>query len=129
LEKSLPKIKNAKVSIREWNEQVIFLHEVVYGKADKSYGIQVAKIAGVPLKVTEKATTILEQLEKNSAKNFYDSNNEKLAQTEKTLQNEKINIAFNLLEEIKNIDTDELTPKQALEILDQLSSKTRTIPN
>ena len=117
LENTLPKVKNAKVAIREWNDQVIFLHEVVYGKADKSYGIQVAKLAGIPKKVTNKASIILETLEKNSFGNI----STELSRENKPVQDKKISFALKTFEEIKNLDTDNLTPKQALQILDNIN--------
>jgi DNA mismatch repair protein MutS len=58
-------LHNATVKVREWKGDVIFLHEVTSGVADRSYGIQVAKLAGLPQAVTERAATILSQLEKS----------------------------------------------------------------
>jgi DNA mismatch repair protein MutS len=58
-------LHNATVKVREWKGDVIFLHEVTGGVADRSYGIQVAKLAGLPHAVTERAATILSQLEKS----------------------------------------------------------------
>lgn len=58
-------LHNATVKVREWKGDVIFLHEVTSGVADRSYGIQVAKLAGLPHAVTERAATILSQLEKS----------------------------------------------------------------
>jgi DNA mismatch repair protein MutS len=53
------------VKVREWNGDVIFLHEVVAGSADRSYGIQVGKLAGLPLAVVERAKAILGELERS----------------------------------------------------------------
>lgn len=58
-------LHNATVKVREWKGDVIFLHEVTSGVADRSYGIQVAKLAGLPHTVTERAAIILSQLEKS----------------------------------------------------------------
>jgi DNA mismatch repair protein MutS len=58
-------LHNATVKVREWKGDVIFLHEVTSGVADRSYGIQVAKLAGLPHAVTERAASILSQLEKS----------------------------------------------------------------
>ncbi len=63
LEKSLPGVKNYNVAVKEWNDDVIFLHRIVRGGADRSYGIQVARMAGVPASVNERAKDILAQLE------------------------------------------------------------------
>ncbi len=59
----LPGLKNATVAVREWEGDVIFLHEVHEGAADRSYGVQVAKLAGLPPAVVERARIVLEALE------------------------------------------------------------------
>ncbi len=60
----LPGVKNATVTVKEWEGEVIFLHEVREGAADRSYGVQVAKLAGLPHSVIERAKVVLEALEK-----------------------------------------------------------------
>ena len=59
----LPRLKNFNVAVREWNDQIVFLHKILEGGADKSYGIQVARLAGVPKPVIERAKMILRNLE------------------------------------------------------------------
>jgi DNA mismatch repair protein MutS len=59
----LPGVENATVSVREWEGEVIFLHEVRKGAADRSYGVQVARLAGLPASVVDRAREILHQLE------------------------------------------------------------------
>ena len=54
---------NATVSVKEWKGDIIFLHEVKKGAADRSYGVQVAKLAGIPQTVIRRATEVLEKLE------------------------------------------------------------------
>jgi DNA mismatch repair protein MutS len=61
----LPRLKNLNVAVREWNEQVVFLHKIVEGGADKSYGIQVARLAGVPKPIIDRAKEILNNLEES----------------------------------------------------------------
>jgi DNA mismatch repair protein MutS len=56
-------VRNLNVAVREWDEQLVFLHKIVEGAADKSYGIHVARLAGVPREVNERAKQILAQLE------------------------------------------------------------------
>ena len=56
--------------VREWDEKIVFMHKIVAGKADKSYGIHVAELAGIPKIVTERASSILQQLTKNSQNNI-----------------------------------------------------------
>ena len=59
----LPRLHNATMRVKEWHGDVVFLHEVVPGAADRSYGIQVAKLAGLPATVIERAKLILAQIE------------------------------------------------------------------
>jgi DNA mismatch repair protein MutS len=61
----LARLKNFNVAVREWNDQVVFLRKIVEGGADKSYGIQVARLAGVPKTVVERAKEILHNLEES----------------------------------------------------------------
>jgi DNA mismatch repair protein MutS len=63
LEKSLPRLRNCSVAVKEWNDEIVFVRRVVPGAADRSYGIQVARLAGLPLAVIERAKLILSQLE------------------------------------------------------------------
>jgi DNA mismatch repair protein MutS len=60
----LPGVKNATVAVKEWEGEVIFLHEVREGAADRSYGVQVARLAGLPQSVIERAKVVLDALEK-----------------------------------------------------------------
>jgi DNA mismatch repair protein MutS len=59
----LPRLKNFNVAVREWNDQIVFLRKIVEGGTDKSYGIQVARLAGVPKPVLDRAKEILRNLE------------------------------------------------------------------
>ena len=61
----LPRIKNFNVAVREWHDQIVFLRKIVAGGTDKSYGIQVARLAGVPKEVLERAKQILGNLEES----------------------------------------------------------------
>ncbi len=61
-------VANYNVAVREWNEEIIFLHKILPGAADKSYGIQVARLAGLPKSVVERAKSILSHLELHSVK-------------------------------------------------------------
>jgi DNA mismatch repair protein MutS len=63
LEKHLPRLRNYSVAVKEWNDDIVFLRRVVPGPADRSYGIQVARLAGLPLSVIDRAKTILAKLE------------------------------------------------------------------
>ena len=63
LEATFTGVKNYNVSVQEWDEKIVFLHKIVKGAADKSYGIQVSRLAGVPDWVSQRAEKILERLE------------------------------------------------------------------
>jgi DNA mismatch repair protein MutS len=63
LAESLPRLANIHVEVREWGDQVVFLHQVVPGPADRSYGIHVAQMAGLPPAVVERAREVLGELE------------------------------------------------------------------
>jgi DNA mismatch repair protein MutS len=63
LEKHLPRLRNFSVAVKEWNDDIVFVRRVIPGAADRSYGIQVARLAGLPLAVIDRAKTILAKLE------------------------------------------------------------------
>ncbi len=63
LEKHLPRLRNFSVAVKEWNDEIVFVRRVIAGAADRSYGIQVARLAGLPLSVIDRAKTILAKLE------------------------------------------------------------------
>lgn len=63
-----PAIKNYNVAVREWQDEIVFLRKILPGTADKSYGIQVARLAGLPTSIIERAKTILSHLEMSSAR-------------------------------------------------------------
>ncbi len=65
LAQRLPRIKNFNVAVREWHDSIVFLRKIVEGGTDKSYGIQVARLAGVPKEVVERAKQILVNLEES----------------------------------------------------------------
>ena len=63
LAETLPNLRNCNVLVREWQEDIVFLHKIAPGSADKSYGIHVARLAGVPAEVLDRAQQVLQQLE------------------------------------------------------------------
>jgi DNA mismatch repair protein MutS len=75
LSDKLDRVENTTVRVKEWEGDVIFLHEVMRGAADRSYGVQVARLAGLPATVVERAKVVLEALEKGDR----DGNNGKKA--------------------------------------------------
>ncbi len=78
-----PRAKNYSVSVKEWNDEIIFIHQIREGAADRSYGIQVARLAGLPNSVIERAKTILEKLESDdTSHNLLRKRFKQLRQTE-----------------------------------------------
>ncbi len=67
LDKHLLRLRNFSVAVKEWNDEIVFMRRVVPGAADRSYGIQVARLAGLPLSVIDRAKTILAKLESDDA--------------------------------------------------------------
>ena len=122
LESIFSGVKNYCVSVQEWEEKIVFLHKIVAGAADKSYGIHVAQLAGVPDWVNRRAEQILSRLEsKPDAQS--DSTRTKLSQpnsSESGLQMTLFEISDHpLIEKIRNLDTDNVTPMKALEMLSE----------
>ncbi len=112
LENILKKLKNYKINVKEWKEEIIFLHKVSEGISSKSYGIQVAKIAGIPEEVIKNSSQLLEKLEKETQKICISTKVK-----ENNYKKEKKDIIF---EKIKNIDIEKISPLEALNILDKL---------
>ena len=120
-----PRIKNYKVEVREYGDKVIFLHRVNPGKADHSYGIQVAMMAGLPMFVTNRAKEILNNLESKEL-TPYEIKKERLKKI-RTETDTQINL-FEIKDdkfrdEIKNMEIDNLTPLEALNKLSELKKK------
>jgi len=106
----LPGIRNYRVSVSEIENKVVFLYKISAGGADKSYGIHVAQIAGMPPTVTLRAEEILDQLEKSSGKT--------VPQDIESPQQMALFPRTNpLLGELKKLDMNELSPLEALNLL------------
>jgi len=113
---------NWNVAVQESNDDVIFLHRIVEGAAGRSYGIHVAKIAGVPRHVTDRATTILATLEED---HVTPEGRPKVPERETTNQRRRQKSLFDfpedpVLDEIRKLEVDSLSPIQALQELYRL---------
>jgi DNA mismatch repair protein MutS len=119
-----PRIKNYKVDVREYGDKVIFLHKVVPGFADHSYGIQVAQMAGLPEEVTDRAKSILMNLE-DSELNVY-STGKKI---KGRIQPPDIQMTLfemkddHLRDELRKLDVEKMTPLEALQKLAELKKQ------
>jgi len=131
LETILPRVKNFNVVVKKWNDKIIFLRKIERGSADQSYGIQVARLAGVPDKVIKRAKQILHNLEE------HEISPQGLSSTaKKQLSNyhtnqldifdaiiEKSEEKNEILETIRNLDVNKLTPIEAINKLSELKDK------
>lgn len=125
LENSLNHMKCFTLAVREWKNDIIFLHEVIKGSANRSYGIHVAKLAGMPKNLLARAQTLLQELEKNSVSQTLD---EKIVNMPlfSSVQNPVPMTGFAespIMMALTEIDPDTLTPREALEFLFNLKNK------
>jgi DNA mismatch repair protein MutS len=124
-------VSNLNVVVREWNDELIFLHQIAEGGADRSYGIHVAKLAGIPADVVARAAEILAKLEADSpvlsgkALKGEPAGGPKLKRL-KHVQLSLFSISENrALKELQALDTSSITPEQALADLLRLKSLAR----
>ncbi len=110
LEDKLPSIKNYNVEVKEEDDEVIFMHRIIRGATDRSYGIYVAKISGIPSDVISRANDVLHSLENNQLQKAFSSTIDYNQQL--TFGNLKID--DDIREKIKQIDINQLTPLDAL---------------
>src|ERR1700744_2651114 len=108
------------MKVREWNDSIVFLHEVMAGVADRSYGIHVAKLAGLPNAVVQRAEEVLRALEEGREGHTPLAHIDELPLFGATAPKPKINAVE---EALATIEPDTLTPKQALEVLYDLKRK------
>lgn len=122
-----PKIRNYKVEVREYEDKVIFLHKVSPGRADHSYGIQVAQMAGLPVFVTNRAKEILQNLEGKEL-TPYEIKKEKLSKLQREDENQLRLFEIKddkIRNELNDIEINNLTPIEALNKLSELKKKVK----
>lgn len=115
LETTLPTVACKTMRIREWNDKIVFLHEVIPGAADKSYGIHVAALAGIPQSVIDRACQILTILEAKKQKDIH------IPQASTST----ITKISPVVQQLFNLDIDSLSPREALEMLYKLKNLAR----
>lgn len=126
LERTLKNLACYTIKIREWNDRAIFLHQVIYGSASKSYGLYVAQLAGVPKEVLNRSEELLKTFEADKVKNpsivglpLFDLNETVVAsqQCQEHLNKATPELPVhveNLMANIRALDTDNLSPREAL---------------
>ena len=118
LSEKLNRLSNATMKVKEWDGDVIFLHEVGPGAADRSYGIQVAKLAGLPDAVVARARDVLNKLEDADRKNPASQLIDDLPLFQVAVRKEQEKRGPSKVEEaLKAINPDEMTPREALDAL------------
>src|SRR3954447_1961892 len=126
LSAKLPRMFNATVRVKEWQGDVVFLHEVLPGSADRSYGIQVAKLAGLPPPVIARAKSVLANLEaqdRGQAARALVDDLPLFAVPSRAAVEAPQSEAEQLVEALKALHPDEMTPREALDALYALKAK------
>ena len=127
LEKLLPRVKNFRVDVLEEGDQVVFLHKVVPGGADRSYGIHVARLAGLPRAVVRRAQELLSELERSDGLAPARRLRERRTRTEAPgyAMLPLFTPAHPLVDELAALDVDAMTPLEAITKLYELRRKAR----
>jgi len=116
-------VKNCNVAVREWMDEVVFLHKILPGGTDKSYGIHVAKLAGVPKPIVQRSAEILKELEATFAK---EATSDHLAK-HKTKQPDRDTLFVqkhkSVLEKLVSTDINNLTPIEAINLLNKIKEE------
>ncbi len=126
LASSLDNVRNLSVSVKEWKDKVVFLHKLVDGAADKSYGIHVARLAGIPREVNERAKEVLAQLENE---HLAGDGQPKIAARAKRKGVGELQLTLfgaaehPLLDDIRGCDINELSPLDAFSLVQQWKEK------
>jgi DNA mismatch repair protein MutS len=118
----LPHLGNATVKVREWQGEVIFLHEVVPGIADRSYGIHVARLAGLPASVIARATEVLQKLEQSDKFSAHKSLPDDLPLFSASRPHTPQSKPSEVEKKLSAIAPDELSPRDALAFIYELKT-------
>ena len=120
LENSMPTVKNFRVAVEEFGDDIVWTHRVLPGGADRSYGIHVARMAGVPQAVLDRANEVLHDLENTSAPTAVPVMTQRLQMTLFEAERPPV------LDELEKVDVNALTPLEALKLLDDWKRKFST---
>jgi DNA mismatch repair protein MutS len=123
---ALPGVANYHVAVREWRDEIVFLRKVAPGRSDRSYGIQVARLAGLPRGVVDRAREILQALERDE---LVRGGRPSISRTDHEPQ-QQLGLfqapdaaAERLAERLRGLDVDHLTPVAALTLLSELKAE------
>jgi DNA mismatch repair protein MutS len=124
LSSKLPRLHNVTMRVKEWEGDVVFLHEVAMGAADRSYGVQVARLAGLPDAVVQRARDVLSQLEEGEVNGKADRMLDDLPLFSAAVRKEAAPATKNdgLRAALGAINPDELTPREAMDALYRLKA-------
>ena len=124
LEGQLDSLSAHHLAVKEWKDDVIFLHTVALGVAGKSYGIHVAGLAGLPIPVLRRAKAVLSRLETDD-KNFIIEPLADAVSVFEDLEESTLSTEPDLVTELTELNLDDMTPNEALNILYRLQSLTK----
>ena len=116
-------IKNYNVAVREWMDEVVFLHKILPGGTDKSYGIHVAKLAGIPKSILERSKEILEELESTFQKEATGEHLARHKTKEPDTETLFVQKHKNILDKLASTDINNLTPIEAINLLNQIKNE------
>lgn len=130
LAESKPRIQNFNIAVKEWNDKIIFLRKLIAGGTNRSYGIQVARLAGIPDKVIQRSKAILERIENHAPDGTHvaeifsadsgENNNPVQLNLFRSAENE-------VVEKLMRIDINHITPMEAMALLQQLQEKANNV--
>ncbi len=128
MEGMLDGVKNYSIAVKKRGDDITFLRRIVKGGADESFGIEVAKLAGVPDSVVKRAKVILKELEQNKIDIKFKAEDAVAEEDEDDIQfNFTVNGKNEIIEILKTIDVNTLTPIEAMQTLYDLKKKSEEL--
>ena len=129
LSQTKPRVKNLNIAVKEWNDEIIFLRKLVQGGTNRSYGIQVARLAGIPHPVIDRAKRILYKIEQGD---YNSSGSRGLINGDKSTAKGPVQLDLfgktenKLITELTQADISRMTPLEALNFLNELQEKLKS---
>ena len=127
MEGLLDGVKNYSIAVKKRGDDITFLRRIVKGGADESFGIEVAKLAGVPDTVVKRAKVILKELESNKINIEFKAENAVIEEEEDIQYNFSANGKNEIIEILKTVDVNTLTPIEAMQTLYDLKKKSEEL--